>query len=86
MNTQNVKVNIDGGIVKFYDIQSSCVKDLTFNPWDDEIKITFQSKGSKTYVYHYDKTFQEGFINRVGTEKSLGSFVSRSLKELRLKN
>ena len=80
--TQQVKIQLNEGIVKVYDIQSTCVKEVVFNPWDDEIKITFQGKTNRTYTYEYDVNFQRGFISRIGTNKSLGSFTSLSLKTL----
>ena len=85
MTIQNVRVSIDSGVVCFYDIESICIDTVKFSPWDDLISITFQ-KSSKVYNYQYNKTFQEGFVSRVGTPKSLGSYVSLSLKELVRKN
>lgn len=82
MTVQQFNLSITEGIVKVSNIQSECVKEITLNPWDDNIEITFQSTPHKTYIYGYCVNFQRGLISRLGTEKSIGSFVSLSLKTL----
>ena len=58
-------------------VGSTCVEQVTFT--QNDIQVTF--KGGRLYRYYPDNVFKHEFFETLGNKESIGSLVSKRVKD-----